>query len=292
MINNTNQLNEQQLQDLKVLAQVCKKKDGSTPNLYPHILAQHRAFPASLLYYDKDQLIAFLSIYFFYDDAVEVSVLVHPEYRQQGIAKQLIQTILPLVQYQNYFTLIFSAPKGLNSFLVNAPYLYLHSEYYMERNELTPILEYNKALTFRAANFDDIPTLSILDELCFPQKHGHLPERFNQLLDNREYEVILAIHNNIIIGKAHIRWTEQEGTFSDIAIHPQQQAKGFGTSLIAYCINHALSKGIHSLNLDVETHNKTALNLYTRLGFAVHNACDFWSIDIAQLTSHILSPKN
>jgi ribosomal protein S18 acetylase RimI-like enzyme len=284
MINNTNQINEQQLDELKQLAESCKNKDGSLPNLYTHILSQNRAFPASLLYYEQQQLIGFLSAYFFYEDAVEISLLVDPSYRKKGIAKQLLTNILPLIQFQNYFKLIFSTPSHLNNkWLLASGYRYLHSEYYMERADLTPVLSYNSGLTFKTATIENIPELCALDELCFPQRHGDSPERFDHILDNRDYEVILACHNKTLIGKAHMRWQDAGATLSDIAIHPKQQGKGLGTALIAYCINHALSEGKPLLNLDVETHNKRALNLYTRLGFAVHNACDFWSIDIEQL---------
>lgn len=290
MIHNTNQLNEQQLNDLLQLAKQCKVHDGTTPNLYTHILTQHRAFPASLFYYDQDKLLGFLSAFFFYDDAVEISLLIHPKHRKQGIAKQLLQTILPLVQFHHYDKLIFSTPSGVNNkWLLAHDYTYLHSEYYMEREELTPILEHSRsALTFRRATIDDMNDLCILDELCFPKKHGDPQDRFEHLLDNREYELILAFAHDMLVGKAHIRWQEEGATLSDIAITPLQQGQGLGTSLIAHCINHALSEGKPLLNLDVETHNKRALNLYTRLGFAVHNACDYWSIKTATL-EHLLS---
>ena len=257
--------------------------------MFTHILSQHRAFPASFLYYEQQALIGFLSAYFFYDDAVEVSLLVHPLYRKQGIAKQLLQAIIPLVQFHNYTKLIFSTPTNLNNkWLLGYGYVYSHSEYYMERTELTPILDTNRNLTFKSATAEDIDTLCTLDELCFPQKHGDLPHRFEHLLDSREYELFVAFHHETPIGKAHIRWENEGATLSDIAITPQQQGKGFGTALIAHCINQALSEGKPAINLDVETHNKRALNLYTRLGFAVHNACDYWVIETDKLTSLII----
>lgn len=73
-------------------------------------MKQHRSLPTSFLYYQNGSLIGFLSVYFFYDDAVEVAVLVSPQYRRQGIAKQLIKEALPLIKSQNYFNLIFHAP--------------------------------------------------------------------------------------------------------------------------------------------------------------------------------------
>ncbi|HRD69323.1 MAG TPA: GNAT family N-acetyltransferase [Legionella sp.] len=284
MINKTHQITDQQLKELQQLEALCKKSDGSAPNLYPHILVQPRAFPASLFYYAQNELLGFLSVYFFYDKAVEVSLLVHPAVRRKGIGKELIYEILPLIQSQQYSTLIFSSPaKTNNQWLVTLGFVSLHSEYYMVRNELNPILDYQQSLTYRTANPNDMLLLCALDEACFPQKQNNIQERFQMLLDGREYQIILAFHENKVVGKAHIRWDEQGATLSDIAVMPDRQGKGIGTSLIAHCINLALSEGIHHISLDVETHNKRALNLYTRLGFLVHNACDYWSIEIQQL---------
>lgn len=64
MLSNTNQLNEDQLKDLEQLKTICKKSDGSVPNLYTHLLIQKRNFPTILLDYENQKLIGFLSVIF------------------------------------------------------------------------------------------------------------------------------------------------------------------------------------------------------------------------------------
>ncbi|MBN9231004.1 MAG: GNAT family N-acetyltransferase [Legionella sp. 40-6] len=284
MISTTNQLNEQQLKDLEALRAICKKADGSIPNLYMHLLVQPRTLPTILLYYRAQQLIGFLSVYFFYDDAVEIALLVHPEERQQGIGKKLLQTILPLVVEHHYAKIIFSSPAHLNNRWFNSlGFVYRHSEYYMERNNLNPLLDSLKSLSFRTANFADIPQLCLLDEACFHKTHAELEPRFMHILSERNYQIILAFENDKLVGKAHLRWQNHGATLSDIAVFPKKQGQGLGTALITYCINYALSEGKPELNLDVETHNKKALELYTRLGFLTQNACDYWMIDIEKI---------
>ncbi len=288
MIKHTNQLNKQQIEELQQLAQQCKVSDGDTPNLYVHILSQERAFPASLLYYEQEQLVGFLSIYFFYEHAVELSILVAPKYRQQGIAKKLMQTIMPLLQQQQYATLICSAPAHHHALLAHCGCVYLHSEYYMARHELAPLLNYSMPkVSFRQAQIEDSSSLHQLDELCFPKKNGAFVEHVSFFLGKREYKILAAFYDNQLIGKAHIRWQEDSATLSDIAIVPSLQGRGFGGALISQCINVVLDAGKSALYLDVETHNKTALNLYSRLGFVVENACDFWSITTAKLLEKI-----
>ncbi len=284
MIKNTKHISVEALKDLKNLAALCRLQDNSTPNLYLHILAQPRSVPASLFYYQEQQLLGFLAAYFFYEEAVELALLVHPNYRRQGIAKLLVQAILPLIEAQNYRGLIFSSPNGLNQeCFLKQRYCYSHSEYQMKRRDLSPILERRHLLKFRQASLDDLDTLSALDGLCFPNKHPNLGDRFINLLNNKEYSLLLALDGEQAIGKIHIRWEADGASLSDIAVYPEAQGKGYGTALVSHSINHALQKGKPLLSLDVETHNEPSLNLYKRLGFFVDNACDFWRIDLERL---------
>ena len=284
MLSTTNQLNEQQLKELEQLKAISKKADGSTPNLYTHLLAQSRTLPTTVVYYEQGQLVGFLSVYFFYEDAVEIALLVHPENRHKGIAKRLLKKILPLVLEHNYFKLIFSSPAHLNDRWLSAlGFSYRHSEYYMERHDLNPLLDHRKHITFRTATDTDIPQLCLLDEACFHKTHAELEPRFQHILGERNYQIVLAFDGDQLIGKAHLRWQVHGATLSDIAVFPEKQGHGLGTALITYCINYALSEGKPDLNLDVETHNQKALNLYTRLGFLTQNACDYWQIEAHQL---------
>ncbi len=293
MFNTTNQLNEKQLQELEQLTKLCKKHDGSIPNLYLHLLAQPRTLPTIVLVYHKEQLIGFLSIYFFYEDAVEVALLIHPEARRKKIAQHLLHQILPLVREYNYTKLIFSSPARLNDrWLSNLGFSYRHSEYYMERNDLNPLLGHPKQLSYRTATTEDIPQLCELDEACFHKTYAELEPRFQHILGERNYQIILAFAQHQLIGKAHLRWQKHGATLSDIAVLPEMQGQGLGTALITHCINHALSEGKPHLNLDVETHNQKALNLYTRLGFLTQNACDYWGIEITKLSDLISKPPH
>lgn len=288
MFNNIHQLDKQQLNDLDQLRLRCKKENGSTPNLYAHILAQIRTLPACLLYYENHMLMAFLSAFFFYDDAVELSLMVDPTARRRGLAAELIRSIIPLLKQYDYHKLIFSSPHTLNDhWLKSTGFSYTHSEYYMRREDLNPILEFKNTLKFKTATQNDIDVLYELDEACFHKKQSEAPDRFHNLIDNRDYHIVIALKDDKPIGKAHMRWEQQGASLSDIAIHPSLQGKGYGTALIAHCINYSLSEGKPHLSLDVETHNQKALQLYIRLGFTVHNACDYWTISLEQLESKL-----
>lgn len=286
MLTTTSHLTQRQLNKLKQLIMQCKRVDKSTPNIYMHLLSQPRAYPASLLYMHKQQLLGFLSAYFFYEDACEVAVMVDPRARKKGIANKLIQSVLPLVRSQGIVRLIFSCPGEANlDWLKARGFVFDHREYHMERLKLDEIIEKNEAnLTFCNAKPEFIKEFCALDQLCFPKEHGENPTQYDNLLDNpEEYELIAAFKDNKLIGKAHLRYTNKGATFSDIAIHPDLQGQGLGSHLLAHTVNVAIRRGKKQLGLDVEAINTRALNLYTRLGFTIQNTCDYWAIPVAEL---------
>lgn len=283
----SNQLNSEQLRAVDKLSALCYAADGGLPPLYRHILEQRRVTDNNLLYFQKNKLVGFLSVYFFYPEACEVSVLVDPEHRRQGIAKHLIKTAMPLFEARQMNTVIFSTPALINrAWLSELDFLYHSSEYQMQRHSYEPILLTKQALIIRKATSKDIPALCSIDELCFANiQQDNMIERFTHLFEDGNYTILLALHDNQKVGKAHIRWQEEGALLSDIAIIPRYQGQGWGGELLANCINHALTLGKTKLDLDVETSNKNALSLYTRYGFKTVNAIDYWKINIDKLNT-------
>lgn len=79
MITTTHQLSQPTLTSLQALLNACRATDNATIPVYPHLLEAYRPGPASLLYYDQEQLIGFLALFYFYADAAEVALVVHPD---------------------------------------------------------------------------------------------------------------------------------------------------------------------------------------------------------------------
>ncbi|MBA2711191.1 MAG: GNAT family N-acetyltransferase [Tatlockia sp.] len=279
-----NQLSTDQLRALNDLAATCREVDRDLPPLYLHILDQKRLSDNNFLFYQDNLLIGFLSVYFFYTNACEISVIITPDKRRQGIAKQLIQAVLPLLESKQVDTLLFSTPEVVNENWLSAlGFIYQNSEYHMERKSFEPILISKNNLVIRKATEADIPALCSIDEVCFPVEPENMPLRFISILNDNDYTIMIAFQNNKAVGKAHIRWQKDEAIFSDIAIIPQSQSQGLGSELLANCINDALLHGKTKLALDVETSNHSALNLYTRHDFKSVNAIDFWAISTEKL---------
>ncbi len=279
MLIRTHQLDFEQLRALEQLSAECKQHDENNIAMYRHLLDKARPTPCNVLYYKKDKLIGFLRPFFFYENACEIAVMVHPDFRRQGISFRMLQEIQLILNDHYVENIIFSVPQGLyTSWLTQFGLSYQGSEYQMQYcNTTLPLLE-EKRFNIRPANHADIPTLCMIDKACFPLEQEDMPLRFYSLLADSGYTILMISLDGIPVGKAHILWQSDAARLSDIAVLPKAQGQGLGSAIINYCIAHVLKTNIHKIVLDVETNNRNALNIYRRLGFTINNAHDYWNM--------------
>lgn len=278
----THQLHSHQLRNITALSKACQQVDGHFIPYYPHILSKPRMVPCNILYLEDTRLIGFLSVFFFYEKACEITVLVEPSHRRQGIAKAMIQEILPLLSGK-LETAFFSAVPS-STWLQDKGFHYQNTEYQMRLSLKTPLPFEETACQFRLATPADLGSIFKLDDVCFGKQQPFSTQQLINFINHPNNAIVIAELDHQIIGKAHVC----DKRISDIAILPELQGQGLGRAMLIYCINNALSKGYRYLELDVETANKRAIQLYTKLDFKVTNSCDFWSKPINLL----ITPQN
>ncbi len=278
------------LRALEQLMQQCKQHDGQMIAYYPNLLRNQRPKPASLLQYNpQKQLIGFASVFFFEADLAEISLATAPEYRKQGIARQLLSHLLTSIEQERPVEIIrFSLPAGqANSKLTQTNFHYHHSEYDMHYTANSHILFATSQLNFILADPTHISILRELDRQCFPRSTGFSIARLEELLTSPQYCILLATLHEQIIGKAHLAFNQAGTRLSDIAIAPCFQNEGHGRRLIQECIHRAVLADKPQLTLSVETSNTHALTLYQQLGFQISNAIDFWQKPFTELLSGV-----
>ncbi|WP_241735573.1 GNAT family N-acetyltransferase, partial [Streptococcus oralis] len=89
MIQARNKLSQEELFEAKKLIYCCQAYDGTYRAPYlSNMLNFAPNMPAFFLYYEKGELVGLLTVYAD-DQDVEVTILVHPNHRRQGIARAL-----------------------------------------------------------------------------------------------------------------------------------------------------------------------------------------------------------
>lgn len=93
---------------------------------------------------------------------------------------------------------------------------------------------------------------------------------YNILKDELESEnsiYIVAKSNNEIIGFAGIKILLDEADIMNIVTKKIYRNQGIGTLLLKNLISISKNLNLHSLSLEVNEENKTAIHLYENLGF-------------------------
>lgn len=287
----SNQLSEQQLKDFNQLTELCIKEDGGLPAIYTNLLAKQRDADSNVLCYENETLVGLLAVYFFYEEACEASILVAPAMRKQGRAIAMLKALEPLLRTKSIETVIFSTSSHF--ILKHKPlqgFKYKQSEYHMLRNTYETQLIHNPALVVRKAVIDDLDKLIEIETSCFPDS-AHVESHLRSILNTDKYTILVCSKHGEIIGKAHISWQSAGAKFSNIAILPTQQGKGFGSELLAHVINHALELGKFHLELYVETNNESALKLYIGHNFKVNSIYEYWDISLDDLANILSAHK-
>lgn len=272
----THQIMPDQLAQIEQLLADCHANDLNEVPIYPNLLIQYRSSACNVLCYTKNQLVGFLSVYFFYEDGCEIALMVSPSYRRQGIARHLLGQVLPILLDFQMRQLYFSVPMGQHkAWLLGKGFQYQSSEFQMQKVLAKP-LKLEIPLQIDLATIKDVPLLCQLDAECFAKQTQQAADRFLRLVHDPNYSIFVAYQDGVPVGKAHLCWETDGARITDVAVFPELQGQGFGRALLVYCINDALKKNKTRLCLDVETKNERALHLYTQLGFESINSYDYW----------------
>lgn len=279
MLLTTHQLSQSNLKALKALLSACQMNDNAVIPVYPHLLKCHRQGLSSLLFYQKSKLIGFLACFHFYPDAAEIALLIHPEYRQQGIAKTLWETMLPQLPmlYPDLRYLIISTPQGLNQTWFKQHHFHFeNTEYNMTCTPYIPETPQQQAYTIKTADSHDINQLYLLDHTCFNTDRPDPIQRITKLLETPNIKILLLCHQQRVIGQVHLVLKKHQVWITDFAIRPDMQQQGFGEALLSYCLKYIHKHHPKKIHLTVSNQNQSALHLYQNMGFQIYNAVDYY----------------
>ena len=284
-IQKKNFLVENEIQQLKDLAHVCGQHDkiDYSSDLHVNFLtARNKEVVNDFLFYDDTQLIGALSMYDFERPTkLELIGFVHPNYRKQHIGTTLLQTAMKEIQKREAdeaLLIINGDSISGKSFAkqMNLPYLY--SEYGMEFkiNEAQKTMKNHINLT--VASSELLPDLIEIASKAFGDSAANTSTWLQKMMKSPSHQVYIAFINEKAIGTITVTEQEQSTTLSGFAVHPSYQGKGYGKDILSYMVHTLITKGVSTIELDVETKNNNALKLYTQCGFEIMTKYDYYGL--------------
>jgi len=288
---------------LEQLVQAAVAVDGAAPKIYWHLIDKQRIKPWNFWLCDEEKLIAFFAAYEFTEKTVEITGVVHPEYRRENLFKNFLNSFLRdnpgigkvLLVGANAFSTE-RAMKKLGARCVDTEFemfVIPAKAVLSPLRKQGPIMNHEKMdprfrgddgvgsgndSSLQLADLDGLPELLRIDLACFGGSAPETKANLQESLQDPQRRIYLFYVENKAVGKIHLRFEGDTIFLSDIGILPEFQGQGLGTkmfqSLFALFQDHKNTE----FYLNVHALNPQALVLYERLGFVVKNEYRYYSL--------------
>lgn len=122
-------------------------------------------------------------------------------------------------------------------------------------------------ITIRDMTLDDVPAVGLLEHQLFPIDAWPVQMFLDELSqpDTRRY--LVAEAGDGIVGYAGLMCIEPIADVQTIAVVPDYEGRGIGTTLLTQLIDEARHRGAADVLLEVRADNPRAQQLYWRFGF-------------------------
>ena len=222
--------------------------------------------------YDENKLIGYAGICDFGGEEIEVNGMVHPDYRRKGIFTRLFSLLKDeFNKRDNKAMLLLSDNNSVSGieFIKNMTDDFSHSEYDMNLDMDATQNESFDNLIFRKALIGDINKIKEANFEFFS---------VNDIEDISSGITYLLETDNIIIGKVRLEAIDNNGGIYGLEILPEYRGNGYGRELLILSIKKLKESNVKIINLQVETDNKNALNLYKSCGFKENYTMDYYRL--------------
>lgn len=266
------------------------------------------------MYFEDEQLIGYLGICCFGGPKgpLELNGMVHPDYRRQGVFRELYQLAMDEIQKRKSGGVLLLCDRlsdtGLQFIKVMNGVL-KHSEYemYLMENSTNQQNTIQSKLHFRKASNEDALEIARQDSIYFGEENDlglendlrldndlglekELDEEFNQTNidptiltlpeeeEEKGFTIFLAELEGKIIGKINLQLNDTLGGIYGVGVLPEYRNKGYGRAILNFGITQLKEWKASEIMLQVVVDNLNALGLYQSCGFEVRSTMDYYGI--------------
>lgn len=278
------QMTDAELADVKELSAICNQYEGLDLKLNNEMLAKREGeHPEDFLCYLDGKLVGFLAVFCFHSAEAEVSGMVHPDYRRQGVFSSLANQALASCKERGIPKILFICEEKSASgkaFVESLGTTYSFSEYVMAltgEGEAHPL----HPLSLVEATMDDMETIVRLNIEGFKLDESSSLDMTERQTGDSKRKTYIAILQDEKIGKISVLDEGENSAYIfGFVVAPQHQGKGYGRQIMMETVKRLKAERFTTIGLEVAVENKNALKLYQSCGFEVTTAMDYYSLPL------------
>jgi ribosomal protein S18 acetylase RimI-like enzyme len=283
-------LNDDDIAAIRQLADTVNQHDGLSLKLNWELMrerdpAQVNDFFALV----GEELVGYAALDGFGDE-FELTGMVHPAYRRQGLGRHLLQASIDECRGREVRQLLLVCERASETgqAFVAARGDALRaafSEYRLELDAATASpLPPQGTMQLRPASATDLPTISAIRAAAFGDPPQEATEHVAHAFTEQGSRLFVAEVGGTPVGTIGVVTDENGMYLRALAVAPDQQGRGFGRAILAGAVALMLGEGHTHLALDVATENCNALSLYLSCGFRETNCYDYFDVRLDATT--------
>lgn len=282
IIKEFSKLNDEALSEIKRLVSQCNNCDGLNGMLELNTsLNINKEMKTIFMMYDDNKLVSALTLFVPGNKEGEVSAMTISEYRTKGCFTQLVKRAEEeLKKYGVHEILFLCDAKSTHgkAAILKQKAQYEFTEYLLKYNHSLDkkIKDYEYRLKLHRATLADLEGIIKISMAAFGDTYEGAKRLATGMLnaDNRQFFLGEIEGEFVAMGVAA---KEDEGTsIHGLGVLPEQQGKGYGKEMLYSILNKLAEQNEENINIEVESQNSNAFQLYKNSGFEVESAWEYY----------------
>lgn len=281
-------LTAREIAELKQLTEICNTRERLLMRLDYNLLTASAPPTNDLfLFYRNGQLVGYLLLDRYHSDIKEVTGLVHPDFRRQGIFRQLLAAAREECLSRGIRRLLFTSETTSTSgraFLLALGAGREFAEHRMLLRAFQPRYQFDDRLLFREAVHDDVDELALILASDFGDSKERARQHILHAWTRANQRFYIATYGGEDLGCAEpvgtlrVEETPPEMAIYGFFVRPEYRGRGHGRQIIEEAILAIHEGSSKPIMLEVDTNNLTALNLYRSLGFEIERTYEYYRL--------------
>lgn len=275
MIRFTNQLTDKERKEAKALIASCQANDHTFREPYlSNMLNFDPTMPTFFLYYQEGELLGLLTVYADNED-VELSILVHPNHRRQGIARALFKSFEEETSSYPIQSVTFQTE---HVFLERHPDFISHwglvedagTETWLRRGRQTYALDSHSDVKVLLAVPSYLEEIAQLHHQAFSDAEETLEVSLRYIaeaLKDSNSLLYILLKEGQVIGLCTVDLSGNSNYLYGLAVAEDYRGQGYGSYLAKSVVNQLIAHNDKSFQIAVEDDNVGAKHLYEKIGF-------------------------
>ena len=238
----------------------------------------------NFLLYEKNKLDAIINIFAPTKKEAEITALTLPSERKKGYFNELIKCLIKELNKREIRSILYVCDnksivgKEVINNHIGAEYEF--SEYLMKHKKSNEIKIENNNIKIELAKEIDLERYIEINNRAFNNENEETQEIIKEIFNSKKRILYGIIYKKEIIGMIGIYEEEKRNYIYGFCIEPKYQKKGIGKYVLNEIVQVCMSKNNKEIELEVQTQNENALNVYKNVGFEIETEFKYYRKNI------------